>query len=186
MSQRLAKCSTTVWHCTQCVGLCILFQTSAAITLKALAVVQAMQEWFGVLVVISRGISTFPMPRETEWQRCFEMGSLFLWQYNWCLWSKCIDGHEGCVCVFGFDCGFFFLLEDLILSLLSQDPAWVCLLSHLWTSAAAPWLFHIFAQPACLSSNSWWRPGSFWPWSPNSPRLAQTTQLAAFPTHSPC
>lgn len=184
MSQGLAKCSTSVWHCTQCVGLCILFQTSAAITLKALAVVQAMQGWFGVLVVISEGISTFPMPRETEQQCCLEMGSLSLWQYNWYLWNTCIDGHRVFLWLGGL--GVFFALEDLVLSLLSQDPAWVCLLSHLWTSAAAPRLFHIAASPACLSSHSWWRLGSFWPWSPKSPGLVQTTQLAAFLTCSPC
>lgn len=34
MSQGLAKCSSSIWRPTQCVGLCILFQTSAAFVLK--------------------------------------------------------------------------------------------------------------------------------------------------------
>lgn len=73
--------------------------------------------------------------------------------------------HSGFVLV----CLVFFSLEDLMLSLVSQNlHEFVSLLSHLWISATAPWLLHITPSPACLSSHSWWHPGPFWPWCPDS------------------
>lgn len=116
----MAQCSTSVWHCTQPVGLCILFQTSAAITL---AVAGATQGWFGVLVVISKGVSTFTLPRETECRCRLETGSLSLWQYNQHLWNKCMDGCRDFLLVLGW-----FPCLGRLNSLLSKAGSYVSLL----------------------------------------------------------
>lgn len=174
MPQGLAESSASIWRCMQCVGLYILFQTSAAITLKVLAVVWAIRGLYGLSVIISEGVSTFIMPREVEQHFFLRMDSLSLCpclQYNWHLQNRCIDG---CRVFLSFCFGF------LTVSLLSWDKAWLCLLTHLWTSAAAPCLFNITASPVRLPLCSWWHLSSFRLWSPDIPGLAQTTQLAVF------
>lgn len=116
------------------------------------------------------------MPREVEQQFFLKRGSLSpcpCLQYNWHLQNRCIDR-----------CRVFlsFCFGSLTVYLLSWYQAWLCLLTHVRTLAAAPWLFHIAASPVQVSSCSWLRSGSFWLWSLDIPDLAQTTQLNVFLT----
>lgn len=150
--------------------------------MRALVVVWAMQGWFGVLLVVSDGVTIFPRPRRTEQRCCLEM-AFFSVMIQLSLWNRCVDGHTVVLCWFVL----FFSFENLMLSLVSQDlDEFVSLLSHLWISVTATWLLHIPPSPACLSSHSWWHPGSFWPWCPDSPSVAQTTQLAVLTAGSLC
>lgn len=151
--------------------------------MTALAVVWAMQGWFGALLVISDGITTFPRPRKTEQRCCLEMG-FFLCDdsvqpmeqmYSWT--------HSGFVLVWFR----FFSLQDLMLCLVSQDPAWVRFpvesfmnFSNCTLAPPHPPLTTLSLLTFLLASRL------FWPRSPKSAGVAQTAQVAVLPACSLC